>query len=118
MTALGVPPPRTNYWAIASLIFGVFGAFLADDADDIGVTEVTAGTCLDKIDCDRPHPAEVFALLRMPDGDYPGDGEVDAYQQQCGPALTDYSRATAEDADIDVFSCHRPGTPGSPASAL
>ncbi|AFM15319.1 hypothetical protein Mycch_0499 [Mycolicibacterium chubuense NBB4] len=154
------PPPRTNWWAIVGLIFGLVGGvvislvcgivglvkantyrrgrvmsvvaialsvlwILAVGAvvllqgvvgkGNVTATDVKVGDCLaeipagDKvvrvqtIGCDKPHAGEVFAVLTIPDGDFPGQAAVQSYHQRCGPELSAYSPAAMTDDSVQLY---------------
>ena len=154
----GPPPPRTNWWAIVSLIFGVIGGVLiglvcgivglkkakeyqngrglaitgivfsclwaiglaigitlAITSDTVTATNVEVGDCLSEIpdgervrtvttiSCDEPHAGEVFAVLTMPDGDFPGQTAVEAYHEKCSPALVAYSPESLLDDEVQLY---------------
>ena len=72
---------------------------------NVTATDVQVGDCLAEIPdgdkvvrvqtvgCDQPHAGEVFAVISMPDGDFPGEAAVEAYHEKCGPELSTYSPA-------------------------
>lgn len=150
--------PRTNWWAIVSLIFGVIGGVLialvcgvvglikakqyrsgrgmaiagivlaavwtvgiavflvlAANSDRVTATDVKVGDCLaeipdgervltvKKISCEEPHAGEVFAVLMMPDGDFPGQAEVEAYHERCSPELVAYSPQSMLDESVQLY---------------
>jgi hypothetical protein len=78
-------------------------------------TDVAVGDCISKIpdgnkvmsvktvSCDQPHGGEVFAVLMMPDGDYPGQSAVEAYHEKCSPALAAYSPAAMTDDSVQLY---------------
>lgn len=154
------PAPRTNWWAIVSLIFGVVGGVLVSlicgvigltkakeygsgrgmaiagivlsavwavvivvviivvgvaGKDRVTATDVGFGDCLAEIpdtgtvlmvktvDCAQPHAGEVFAVLTMPDGDFPGTAAVEEYQNRCAPALARYSPSSITDDSVQLY---------------
>lgn len=150
------PTPRTNGWAIVSLIFGVLGGILISvvcgivalnrsreyggrgmaiaglvlsgmwtagaimlvalgailGAGTTSVDRLAVGDCLaglptedtvltvDTARCDEVHAAEVFAVLTLPDGKFPGRLADDEALDRCGPALADYAPAAVDDASL------------------
>jgi len=67
------------------------------------VTDLRAGQCLDRpetataieevevVPCDDPHDLEVFALVELPDGPYPGDsGRSQVAQEACADRFAAY----------------------------
>jgi hypothetical protein len=85
------------------------------DKGTVGATEVKAGDCLKKLPasglvitvdtapCGEPHAGEIFSVMTMPDGDFPGQFAIEEYQNKCAPELADYSPEAAEDADVGLF---------------
>lgn len=55
---------------------------------------------VETVACDQPHKGEVFAVMQMPDGDFPGEGAVLEFTEKCGPALKEYAPAAADDKAI------------------
>jgi hypothetical protein len=53
---------------------------------------------LPTVDCAEPHAAEVYAVMEMPDGDFPGQAAIDAFQNRCPTVL----KAYAPDVDDSV----------------
>jgi hypothetical protein len=154
------PPPRTNWWAIVGLIFGIIGGVLISlicgivglkkskefqrgrgmaiaaivlsvlwifaigaailvtsviGEGNVTATDVKVGDCLAQIpdgekvvrvqtvSCDQPHAGEVFAVIMMPDGDFPGQAEVEAYHEKCSPELSSYSPAAMTDDSVQLY---------------
>ncbi|WP_260761675.1 DUF4190 domain-containing protein [Mycobacterium sp. SMC-4] len=154
------PPPRTNWWAIVSLVFGLIGGvvislacgvvgllkskqygrgrgmsiagivlsvlwmvgvgvaiviYSLSGSGNVTATDVAEGDCLAEIpegdrvlrvqtvDCAQPHAGEVFAVLTVPDGQFPGDAAIAAYHEQCGPALESYSPAAVTDDSVQLY---------------
>ena len=83
--------------------------------DKVVATDLAVGDCLTDIPastlvslvptvaCNEPHSGEVYAVLNMPDGDYPGGATIDAWQNKCPPALQSYSPEAMADDSIGVF---------------
>jgi Septum formation len=81
----------------------------------VSATDVEVGDCLSEIpnstrvltvrtvECDESHAGEVYAVLTMPDGEYPGDGVIEAYQNKCEPALAAYSPGAMTDDSIQMY---------------
>ncbi|QRY53503.1 Septum formation [Mycobacterium sp. 88mf] len=87
-------------------------------ARDRGATEasqVRSGDCLTEIpdssrvlyvktvSCDQPHKGEVFAVLPLPDGAFPGDAAVVKYADKCAPALNEYAPNANSESGIQLF---------------
>lgn len=100
-------------WTLV-LIIGV-GVYLALDRGGVDVAEVGVGECvaevpdssrvstLHTVDCAEPHRGEVVAVIALPDGDHPGRPVLEDQLRQCGPALTDYAPAAAQDRTVELF---------------
>ncbi|KHO24991.1 septum formation family protein [Mycolicibacterium setense] len=99
--------------AIAVAAGAVF--YLARDRGATEASQVRSGDCLTEIPdssrvlylktvtCDQPHKGEVFAVLPLPDGDFPGDAAVVKYADKCGPALTEYAPNANSESGIQLF---------------
>ncbi|MUL81852.1 MULTISPECIES: septum formation family protein [unclassified Mycolicibacterium] len=118
-------PPRKSpalTWALLGVVVLVAlvvaaGAvfYLARDRGATEASQVRSGDCLAElpdssrvlyvkaVGCDQPHKGEVFAVLPLPDGDFPGDAAVVKYTDKCAPALTDYAPDANEDPEIQLF---------------
>ncbi len=89
--------------------------YLARDRGATEASQVRSGDCLADIpdssrvlyvkavSCDQPHKGEVFAVLPLPDGDFPGEAAVVKYTDKCAPALTEYAPNATEGSDIQLF---------------
>jgi hypothetical protein len=89
--------------------------YLARDRGATQASQVRSGDCLTEIPdssrvlyvkavgCDQPHKGEVFAVLPLPDGDFPGDSAVVKYADRCAPALTEYAPDANSDSGIQLF---------------
>ncbi len=89
--------------------------YLARDRGATGASEVRSGDCLADIpdssrvlyvktvSCDQPHKGEVFAVLPLPDGDFPGDAAVVEYTDKCAPALADHAPDATENSEVQLF---------------
>lgn len=121
-----VQPPKKNnrLWLIlgivaALLILAIVAVvvivFVVVGSGTKTATDVGVGDCLAEIpdsarvltvktvDCAETHAGEVFAVLNMPDGDYPGDAAVEEYSNRCGPALATYSPAAMTDDSVKLY---------------
>ena len=119
----GPPPKKTRWGLIIGLVVGVF-ALLAVAAivfvmivskGTVTATDVKVGDCLkeipgstrvltvDTVGCDQAHAGEVFAVLLMPDGDYPGQSAIEEYQNKCEPELASYARDAITDDSVQLY---------------
>ena len=57
---------------------------------------------VETVACGESHAGEVFAVLNMPDGDFPGEAAIEAYADNCGPAFAGYSPKTITDDSIQL----------------
>lgn len=55
------------------------------------------------VDCDEPHAAEVFAVLMLPDGDFPGRGTIEQYKDKCKQELAAYAPTAPDDPSVVVL---------------
>lgn len=82
---------------------------------NVTATDVKVGDCLaeipdgDKVlrvqtvSCDQPYVGEVFTVLKMPEGDFPGEQAVEDHHEKCGPALSTYSPAAMADDSVQLY---------------
>lgn len=108
---------------IIGLVVGVFAlvaiaviAFvLIIGKGTVTATDVKVGDCLkeipgstrvltvDTIGCDQPHAGEVFAVLLMPEGDFPGQSAIEVYQNKCEPELATYAPSAITDSSVQLY---------------
>ena len=100
-------------WVLVLLAGIVFYLFVGSGT--VGANEVKAGDCLkelpasglvltvDTAPCGEPHKGEIFAVMTMPDGDFPGQSAIEEYQNKCAPELAKYSPEAASDPEIGLF---------------
>jgi hypothetical protein len=81
----------------------------------VTATDVKVGDCLkeipgntrvltvDTVGCDQPHAGEVFAVLLMPEGDFPGQPAIEAYQNKCEPELATYAPSAITDNSVQLY---------------
>lgn len=81
----------------------------------VGANEVAAGDCLkqlpdsglvvtvDTVECGQPHTGEIFSVMTMPDGDFPGQFAIEQYQNKCAPELARYSPEASSDPEVGLF---------------
>jgi ABC-type cobalt transport system substrate-binding protein len=126
MPPAGPPPKKKNskLWlilgivalvAVVVVIAVVLVIFFVVRQGTVTATEVKLGDCLSEIpdgtrvmtvktvSCDEPHAGEVFAVLMMPDGDFPGEDAVAEYSNRCGPELATYSPAAITDDSVQLY---------------
>ncbi|RAV18043.1 hypothetical protein DQP55_00690 [Mycolicibacterium sp. GF69] len=100
-------------WAVVlavGLLFVVLGG-----SGTVTATDVEQGDCLAElpadtrvmtvktVGCDQTHAGEVFAVLQMPDGDFPGQMAIDAYAEKCSPELAAYSPDAMTDNSVQLY---------------
>jgi hypothetical protein len=100
-------------WTVGIVVLVVVLLFFGKDT--VSATDVKAGDCLkelpasglvvtvDTAPCGEPHTGEIFSVMTMPDGDFPGTFAIEEYQNKCGPELADYSPGAAEDPEVGLF---------------
>ncbi|MFV9634728.1 septum formation family protein [Mycobacterium neumannii] len=81
----------------------------------VTATDVKEGDCLadipdntrvltmKTIGCDEAHAGEVFAVLQMPDGAFPGQAAIDAYAEKCSPELAAYAPEAMTDSYVQLY---------------
>jgi hypothetical protein len=118
------PPKKSKRGLIIALVIvgvlAVVGAAILAVAlvvsdDQVIATDVAVGSCisdvptsarvvsLPTVDCAEPHGGEVYAVLTMPDGDYPGAETIDEWQSKCPDALAEYSPEAMLDDAVGVY---------------
>jgi Septum formation len=97
------------------LVVGVIAVVAIVGSGTTSATDVAVGDCFAEIpdstrvltvktiECDQAHAGEVYAVLTMPDGDYPGDDAIEEYQNKCEPALAAYSPGAIGDDSIQMY---------------
>ena len=94
-------------------VLAVVGIVVGNDR--VIATDVEVGSCiadvptaarvvsLPTVDCAEPHGGEVYAVLTMPDGDYPGAETIDEWQSKCPDELASYSPEAMLDDSVGVY---------------
>lgn len=100
-------------WVAVGIVAVIFFVVLGQGT--VTATDVKVGDCLSEIPgdtrvltvqtvgCDEPHAGEVFAVLEMPEGDFPGQAAIDEYTDRCSPELASYSPASMEDDSVQMY---------------
>ena len=103
----------SGLWVLGIVAVVVF--LLLFDKGTVSATEVKAGDCLkelpasglvitvDTAPCGEPHTGEIFSVMTMPDGDFPGQFAIEEYQNKCAPELAKYSPEAASDPEVGLF---------------
>lgn len=82
----------------------------------VSVTDLHVGDCVDTVPtdttdtltvtavpCSEPHRGEIFALLDLPSGPYPGTAEVTRLGEEgCAARLPGYSQSAAADPNVGI----------------
>jgi hypothetical protein len=96
--------------AVAAIVFLVFIG-----KGTVTATDVKVGDCLkeipsstrvmtvDTVGCEEAHAGEVFAVLLMPEGDYPGQSAIEEYQNKCEPELSSYAPDAITDDSVQLY---------------
>jgi hypothetical protein len=92
---------------LAILYFALKDTAIATDMK-VGdcISEVPTGSeviTLPTIDCAQPHAGEVFAVLDMPDGDYPGASTINEWQNKCPEELGKFAPEAMTDDAVGVY---------------
>ena len=104
---------------LAAVVLGVVATavvfILVASKDKVVATDLAVGDCLTdipsgslvqlvpKTDCSQPHAGEAYAVLTMPDGEYPGQATINAWQNKCPVELESYSPDALMGDAIGVF---------------
>ncbi|RDH77278.1 hypothetical protein DVS77_17880 [Mycolicibacterium moriokaense] len=103
----------SGVWVVGIVALVAF--LLIFDKGSVSATEVKAGDCLkalpasglvisvDTVACSEPHTGEIFSVITMPDGDFPGQFAIEEYQNKCGPELARYSPEAVADPAVGLF---------------
>jgi hypothetical protein len=104
-----------------AIVIGLVFYFFVDkgtfslDKGTVTATDVKVGDCLseipdsarvltvDTVGCEESHAGEVFAVLTMPDGDFPGPTVIEEFQNRCEPALAAYSPDAMTDDSVQLY---------------
>jgi hypothetical protein len=91
------------------------GAVVYFMKDKVVATDIEVGSCisdvptssrvmtLPTIDCAQEHGGEVYAVLTMPDGDYPGPSTIDEWKNKCPDEIGTYAPEAMLDETIGVY---------------
>jgi hypothetical protein len=103
----------SGLWAVGAAVLVALAFFVTKDTTV--ATDVKVGECitdvpdsarvmtLPTVDCSQPHGGEVYAVLTMPDGDYPGPSAIDEWQNKCPEELQSFSPDAMTDESVGVF---------------
>ncbi len=103
----------SGVWVVVFAAACVF--FYVNGKDTVTATDVKVGDCLKEIpgntrvttvqtvECDKPHAGEVFAVLMMPSGNFPGQSAIEEYQNKCEPALASYAPQAVTDDSVQLY---------------
>ena len=103
----------SGLWVLGIVALVAF--LLIFDKGTVSATDVKAGDCLkelpasglvitvDTAPCGEPHTGEIFSVMTMPEGDFPGQFAIEEYQNKCGPELAKYSPEAADDPEVGLF---------------
>ena len=88
---------------------------LVTDKGSVNATDVAVGNCITQIPdssrvvtmqavpCNQNHAGEVYAVLNMPDGNYPGQSAIDADQKKCPGELQSYAPSATKDDTVGIY---------------
>jgi Septum formation len=128
----GQPPPPPPFVApkksrkgliiglavLGVLLIGVVVAaafFISAMKDTTIATDMKVGDCitavptdsrvltLPTVDCAELHGGEVYAVIDMPEGDYPGQAKIDQYQNKCPDELATFAPAAMTDDAVGIY---------------
>lgn len=116
-------PKKSRWGLIIAVVIGVLAlmavavvvAYFLFIKGTVSATDVKVGDCLkeipgstrvltvDTVGCDEPHAGEVFAVLLMPEGDFPGQVAIEEYQNKCEPELASYAPDAITDDSVQLY---------------
>jgi hypothetical protein len=103
----------SGLWVVLLVVGVIF--YFAIGKGTVTATDVKVGDCLkeipgstrvmtvDTVGCDQAHAGEVFAVLLMPDGKFPGQSAIEEYQNKCEPALASYAPDAITDNSVQLY---------------
>ena len=103
----------SGLWVVL-LVVGI-SVYFAIGRGTVTATDVKVGDCLkaipgstrvktvDTVGCDQAHAGEVFAVLLMPGGNFPGQSAIEEYQNKCEPALASYAPDAITDDSVQLY---------------
>jgi hypothetical protein len=121
------PPPKKGSKRTVVIVLGILvglvvlvvgggiAFYLLVGKGVVTATDVKVGDCLKEIPddtqvmtvntigCEESHAGEVFAVLMMPDGDFPGQPAIEKYADKCSPELERYSPAAITDDSVQLY---------------
>lgn len=121
------PPPKKNSSKVVLIVLAVVvglgvlvvgggvAVYLLLGKGTVTAMDVKMGDCLkdipdsaevltvQTISCEELHAGEVFSVLTMPDGDFPGQSEIDEYADRCSPELESYSPDAMTDDSVQLY---------------
>ena len=102
-------------WTVGIVAVVALVAFADKDGSSVRPTSLAVGDCLteipdsyrvlriDTVDCAQPHLGEVYANIDIPGDDFPNSTRLEAYQDECSPALEEFSPEAMIDESIGLF---------------
>ena len=123
----GYPPPqpkKNRGLMIAGLVLGgvfvllaiaVAAFFIFIGKGTVTAMDVKVGDCLREIPddtrvltvntvaCEETHAGEVFSVLMMPEGDFPGQPAIEKYADKCSPELESYAPDALTDDSVQLY---------------
>jgi len=103
----------SGLWLVGVAAVGLALVFFAKD--NVIATDLKVGDCITEVptssrvltlptvECAQPHGGEVYAVLTMPDGGYPGASAIDEWQNKCPDELQSFSPEAMADDSVGVF---------------
>ncbi|MCV7432176.1 DUF4190 domain-containing protein [Mycolicibacterium bacteremicum] len=86
------------------------------DPNSVNAADIGLGDCLSEIpsdaslvasvktvNCAEPHKGEVYFVVDVPGGDFPGQAAIIDYQDRCQPALEEFSPTAMADPEVGMF---------------
>ena len=100
--------------AVLAVVAGVV-IYMVVGKGVVTATDVKVGDCLKEIpndtrvltvstiECTQSHAGEVFAVLQMPDGKFPGQPAIEKYADRCSPELSNYAPDAMTDDTVQLY---------------
>ena len=105
--------------AVVGAAVALGGADASSSGGEVSAAKLTVGHCVDGLKesddvaglpvlpCEQPHEGEVFAIVELPAGPYPGDEALGKQaQQECLKQFENYAPSSVADDKVELFYLH------------
>ncbi|WP_089255642.1 septum formation family protein [Asanoa hainanensis] len=105
--------------AVVGAAVALRGADASSSGGEVSAGKLAVGHCVDGLresddvaalpvlPCEQPHEGEVFAIVELPAGPYPGVDKLGLQaQQECLAQFEDYAPSSVADDKVELFYLH------------